>query len=292
MAGRSAGRRGGRRRWRSAPPRSASTGASGGRIEGNRLAASDLPAPGGPTISRLCPPAAATSSACRRCGWPRRSARSGAPGAGSRRSGSGSGRGGSHSPATSDGSCPNPSTAITSISPASAASAPFSAGRTIASAPLSRAASAIASAPCTGLVEPSSASSPTSATRASPSHSSCPEALSSPAAIARSIPGPALRRLAGARLTTMRRSGNSKPQLTIAARTRSRASRTAASGNPTMVKFGSPRWTSTSTRTGRAAMPSRVKVRAVASTEVTLGGLDSRVARRKKNLWRAGGESL
>ena len=36
---------------------------SGGRIEGRRLAASDLPAPGGPTINRLWPPAAATSSA-------------------------------------------------------------------------------------------------------------------------------------------------------------------------------------------------------------------------------------
>ena len=70
---------------------SASTGASGGRIDGSLLAASDLPAPGGPTISRLCPPAAATSSACRRCGCPRRSARSGAPGGASRRSGSGSG---------------------------------------------------------------------------------------------------------------------------------------------------------------------------------------------------------
>ena len=55
--------------------------ASGGRIEGRRLAASDLPAPGGPIISRLWPPAAATSSAWRRCGWPRRSARSGPPAA-------------------------------------------------------------------------------------------------------------------------------------------------------------------------------------------------------------------
>ena len=62
-AARPAGRRGRRRRWRSVATSSASSGASGGRIEGRRLAASDLPAPGGPTISRLWPPAAATSSA-------------------------------------------------------------------------------------------------------------------------------------------------------------------------------------------------------------------------------------
>ena len=52
-------------------------GPSGGRIDGSRRAAIDLPAPGGPLISRLWPPAAATSSARRSAGWPRRSARSG-----------------------------------------------------------------------------------------------------------------------------------------------------------------------------------------------------------------------
>ena len=39
-----------------------SEGASGGRMEGSR-ASIDLPALGGPTMSRLCPPAAAISSA-------------------------------------------------------------------------------------------------------------------------------------------------------------------------------------------------------------------------------------
>jgi hypothetical protein len=37
--------------------------------------------------------------------------------------------------------------------------------------------------------------------------------------------------------------------------------------------------TSTSTRTGRAEMPSRVKVRAVASSAATLKGTDARVVR-------------
>ena len=49
-----------------------------------------------------------------------------------------------------------------------------------------------------------------------------------------------MRRLAGARLATIRRSGKSKPQLASAARTRSRASRTAASGRPTTEKAGRP----------------------------------------------------
>ena len=39
----------------------------------------------------------------------------------------------------------------------------------------------------------------------------------------------------------MRRAGNSKPELRIAARTRSRASRTAASASPTMRNVGQPR---------------------------------------------------
>ena len=95
-------------------------------------------------------------------------------------------------------------------------------------------------------------------------------------------PGPALRRLAGARLATIRRSGKSKPQLASAARTLSRASLTAASGRPTTEKAGRPRCTSTSTRTGRAAMPSRVNVRAVASIAATLAGRDARVVRRFK----------
>ncbi len=53
--------------------------ASGGRIEGNRCASMDLPDPGGPIMSKLCPPAAATSSARRALSCPRMSARSGSP---------------------------------------------------------------------------------------------------------------------------------------------------------------------------------------------------------------------
>jgi hypothetical protein len=48
----------------------ASSNDNGGRMPGNRRASIVLPAPGGPIISRLCPPAAATSSARRANAWP------------------------------------------------------------------------------------------------------------------------------------------------------------------------------------------------------------------------------
>ena len=54
-------------------------------------------------------------------------------------------------------------------------------------------------------------------------------------------PVPALRRSAGARLAVIRCCGYSKPELTSAERTRSRDSRTAASGRPTIVKDGQAR---------------------------------------------------
>src|SRR4051812_10823956 len=79
-------------------------------------------------------------------------------------------------------------------------------------------------------------------------------------AMARSKPGPALRIDAGARLTVTRLRGNSKPELRIAARTRSRASRTARSPSPTIVKFGKPVRTSTSTVTRRLSTPWIAKV--------------------------------
>ena len=47
-----------------------SVGVSGGRIDGSRAASIDLPAPGGPYINMLCPPAAAISSARLALSWP------------------------------------------------------------------------------------------------------------------------------------------------------------------------------------------------------------------------------
>ena len=68
----------------------------------------------------------------------------------------------------------------------------------------------------------------------------------------------------------MRRCGNSKPEFWIAARTRSRASRTAASASPTIVNAGRPGRTSTSTDTGSGSTPSMANVATRASTTGTL----------------------
>ena len=58
--------------WSRAPPR----GSCRGRMDGSRRASMVLPAPGGPIIRTLCPPAAATSSARLACSWPLTSAKS------------------------------------------------------------------------------------------------------------------------------------------------------------------------------------------------------------------------
>ena len=60
----------------------------------------------------------------------------------------------------------------------------------------------------------------------------CPELSSTAMAMGTSYAGPAFLRSAGARFTVMRRMGNSKPELRMAARTLSRASWTAVSGQP------------------------------------------------------------
>ena len=54
----------------------------------------------------------------------------------------------------------------------------------------------------------------------------------------------------------MRFCGNSKPELVIAERTRSRASRTALSASPTIVNAGRPTRMSASTQTRRESTPS------------------------------------
>ena len=86
-----------------------------------------------------------------------------------------------------------------------------------------------------------------------------------PSAIGRSKRPDSFGRSAGARLTVIRRIGNSKRLLSRAARTRSRASRTSVSGRPTSVNAGRPlaRWTSTVT--SGAAMPLNPRLRTTAN---------------------------
>ena len=68
---------------------SASRASSGGSSAGSRCASMDLPAPGGPIISRLWPPAAAISSARLADSWPFTSRKSGAARAASATRGTG-----------------------------------------------------------------------------------------------------------------------------------------------------------------------------------------------------------
>src|SRR6185437_975729 len=130
----------------------------------------------------------------------------------------------------------------------------------------------MATAPLTGRSAPLSESSPQTAEDASSSTGNCPLAASSATAIARSKLGPALRTQAGARLAVSRFMGNSRPEFWRAARTRRRASLTAASGNPTTVNTGRPTRTSTSTVTSRLSTPSRANVAMLASTRRTYVG--------------------
>ena len=76
-------------------------------------------------------------------------------------------------------------------------------------------------------------------------------------AMPRSNPLPRLGRLAGDRPTVIRRCGHCSRLLTIAARIRSLASRSAVSGRPTSSSPGSPFWMSASISTGWPSTPTR-----------------------------------
>ena len=252
-------------------------------------ARSVLPDPGGPIMSRPCPPASAISSARRPRACPRTSARSGTsrgrlapchPLAGAS-TGAGAGRSG----------CPRELNPGRRLEPARRSARRCEGGRRRrpgrppagsrrgrpgpASARLPRARRRgpplawraprpSAGSPARGRSSPPSESSPMNAQW--PVARTCSEPSRIPTAIARSSDAPALRRSAGARLTVIRRGGNARPLLRMAPRTRSRASWNAASGRPTIVNPGRPGATSTSTRMTRPSMPWSVAAWTVAST--------------------------
>jgi hypothetical protein len=127
--------------------------------------------------------------------------------------------------------------------------------------PPAAAAIAIDNAPFTGRIVPSSASSPTIAYRSSSSTAIWPLAASSPIAIGKSNEDACFGRSAGARFIMHRLEGKTNPLLTIARSMRWMLSFTACSGRPTSTVFGSAAGeTSTSTSTGRASIPSKLKV--------------------------------
>jgi hypothetical protein len=79
---------------------------------------------------------------------------------------------------------------------------------------------------------------------------------------------------------TTRRRGNSKFELRIAALTRSRASETAASGMPTIVKCGRPFATSASTVTIALSSPHRAHAETRATERAACGGATTVAIRR------------
>ena len=231
-----------------------------------------MPAPGLPDNRRLCPPAAATSRARLACSCPRTSARS-CPITG--RSSSRSGRplrengGIGSSPlrcctrARSDGA---PMTWTSSIRAASGAS---EAGTMTVPIPFARANDTSGSTPFVWRIAPSRESSPRKRVGLDGS-STAPEAARMPSAIGTSNAAPSLRTSAGARLIVILRAGKVNPVCRIAARTRSLASCTAASGKPTTVTAGNPCARSTSTSTSAPSRPTTLPVWTLATIGMPL----------------------
>src|SRR5687767_1780695 len=231
-------------------------------MPGKRAASIDLPVPGGPIISTLCAPAAATSSARFACCCPLTSLKSAYAAAALRTS-----------PAYSTSGVSPARCATTSSSDragrmrapsASAACGALPSGSTNAR-PAARAESAMASAPRTARSSPVSESSPANSWPFNAGVASWPLAARMPSAIGRSKRLESFGSSAGARLTVMRRAGNSKWPWLSAARTRSRASRTSASGRPTMWNAGSPGPRCTSTVTSGASIPASARLATVAT---------------------------
>ena len=136
-----------------------------------------------------------------------------------------------------------------------AISAALPAGSTTSSMPCSLALMTIGSAPRTGCRLPSRDSSPMSRVRVRSRFSIWWEAISTATAMGRSKAGPSFLTSAGARLTVSRAMGMVKPELTMAAPTRSRLSLMDASGRPMISRDGMPLAAKTSTVTGKPLTP-------------------------------------
>ena len=249
---------------------------SGGRMPGRRRASMLLPVPGEPHSSSGCRPAAAISSARRASAWPCTSARSGGasgaaglavPGS---RSSSSRARASRVSPRRWAMTAARVGAPYSRCRPLGRASARLASGRMrVCSGALVPMPAATASAARIGRSSPDSDSSPTSSRSCSASGGISPAAAAMPMAMGRSKRPDSLGRSAGARLTVMRRLGNSTPLCRSAARTRSRLSRTDTSGSPTMLKAGRPLARCTSTETGGAVRPSSARLCTTARAFIT-----------------------
>ncbi len=130
---------------------------------------------------------------------------------------------------------PATGTVLTSV-----AAAKPSMGVTSRFTPMLPALSATESIPLVGRTKPSSETSPTDPTSRTDSMGSAPHAARVASATGRSNPDPSLGTSPGLRLIVIRRVGRGNPLEAAPERMRSRASRTAAPGRPTMVTPGSP----------------------------------------------------
>ena len=248
-----------------------------------------LPAPGGPSSERWWPPAAQISAARRAIDWPSMSARSGATAVlaetnwpakppetllraaascGSRAWPPGrslpllnSAAGGPllrpGVPRSQSAAAARLPAAITRTPGTRAASGAFCSATMTVPNPLGAAAATAGSTPGTGRSRPSKPSSPKNITPSDAALGTVPAAVSSPIAMAKSNQLPRLGRLAGESPTVIFRCGHSSPLLTIAARIRSRASRSAVSGRPTRIMPTRPFAMSASTSTTWPVTPTK-----------------------------------
>ncbi len=159
--------------------------------------------------------------------------------------------------------------AITSISPAQAASPPQPAGQ-MTPRPRLAAASAASNTPATLVSEPSSDSSPSTVYSPSSSAGRTSIAANRANAIGRSKWLPSLTTSAGARLTVIRLGGRARPRAPRAARTLSRDSATALSGSPTTVNAGNPEAIVTWVSTSMTSTPWNATVRTRATIDLTI----------------------
>ena len=215
--------------------------AAGSRAGGGR--ASSCRRPGGPTISRLCPPAAAISSARLASAWPRTSARSGAVGRRprlrrTRRTGRPAAPLARARPWRSSDGTPEHLDAVRPAPPRRRSRPARSAARSPAR-PRRRPRSPRPREPAAA--RRSSDSSPQTAQRAERRPSGTwPLAASSATASARSKLGAGLAQVRGREVRREPLQRELEPEFRSAARTRSRASRTAASGRPDDREHGQP----------------------------------------------------
>ena len=144
----------------------------------------------------------------------------------------------------------------------SRASARLSTGTTTRSTPCRSAVSTAGRTPGTARTRPSSPSSPSSTRPSKASAGTASLAASTAAARARSKELPRLGSVAGESASVTRRCGHDWPELTTAARTRSRDSARAASGKPMTERPGRPSARSASTSTRWPSSPIRAMAHA------------------------------